>query len=122
MGHDVGDMLLVETGRRLKGLLRESDIVARIGGDEFTIMAVDVKRTEVAEMIAGKILETLSEPFMIGSRKIKISTSIGISMFPSDGNDVESMLKNADAAMYKAKGAGARQYTGSAQNPTVSPA
>lgn len=110
LGHDVGDMLLKEVGCRLRGILRDADTVARIGGDEFTVMAVDVKEPDDAAVIAKKILSSFAVPFVLGEHKLKISTSIGISMFPRDGEDVESMLRNADAAMYKAKENGRGTY------------
>lgn len=106
MGHRVGDQLLQEIARRLKTNLRESDTIARMGGDEFTIILDEIMQVKYVTLIARKIIQLFQESIEINGHKITISTSIGISMFPVDGNDVETLLKNADFAMYRAKSRG----------------
>ena len=106
LGHDVGDHLLIECARRITHCIREADTVARLGGDEFLIMITDVEDISVTEQIAEKILTTLSRPFKLQQEMVYISTSIGIAIFPDDASDIDSLLKNADQAMYGAKAAG----------------
>lgn len=103
LGHSTGDLLLKTAADRLIKCLRETDTLARMGGDEFTVILPDVSTTEASGKIAQRILESLSEPFMLDNRELFISASIGISAYPSDGTDVETLVKNADTAMYRAK-------------------
>jgi diguanylate cyclase (GGDEF)-like protein/PAS domain S-box-containing protein len=107
-GHEIGDRLLVEVSSRLKKILRENDYISRLGGDEFTIIMSDSKGIK-PERVARRILEKLSKPYDFSAITIDFVTpSIGISIYPDDGNDVETLLKHADEAMYKAKETGNR--------------
>jgi diguanylate cyclase (GGDEF)-like protein/PAS domain S-box-containing protein len=103
LGHSIGDELLQETARRLRTIVREEDEVARLGGDEFTILLEDIQNTSSAIAVANKVLEVMRQPFNLESKKLDISVSIGISLFPRDGSDSATLLKNSDAAMYLAK-------------------
>jgi diguanylate cyclase (GGDEF)-like protein/PAS domain S-box-containing protein len=109
-GHDVGDQLLKAVARRLTGCLRGSDTVARLGGDEFTIILPAVPSTEVVAKVAEKILDTLSKPFQLNSHTIFVTSSIGISIYPNNGNDIDAVVKGADTAMYRAKELGKNRY------------
>ncbi len=102
-GHGTGDLLLQEVARRLKDFIRESDTVARTGGDEFAIILTRISDARDAERVAGKISESLSRPFYPAGQKCAIGTSIGISIYPFDAVDSETLLKKADTAMYRAK-------------------
>ncbi|MGC9324994.1 MAG: diguanylate cyclase domain-containing protein [Desulfomonilia bacterium] len=107
-GHEAGDKLLVEVAHRLRSILRENDFISRMGGDEFTIILCRSSRS-TPEMIAQRIVQRLSMPYRINSFSIDFVTpSIGISVYPNDGTDVETLIKNADVAMYKAKEEGNR--------------
>jgi len=110
LGHVVGDGLLVECAQRLQNCVRESDSVARFGGDEFVMLLNDVSGYQCMERIANAILIALAKPFMIGGNRINISTSIGITEYPSDGIHYDVLLNNADQAMYQAKDNGRNQY------------
>jgi diguanylate cyclase (GGDEF)-like protein len=106
LGHAAGDELLVSVARRLCTVLRKSDFVARIGGDEFIILINNIHDAADIETIANKILKKLSEPFTVTGQECFISASIGISQYPFDGSNAEELTKNADLAMYKAKDGG----------------
>ncbi|MGZ5445999.1 MAG: putative bifunctional diguanylate cyclase/phosphodiesterase [Thermoanaerobaculia bacterium] len=110
LGHSVGDELLREVARRLKGALREGDTVARVGGDEFTIVLQDVSQPQDAAVVAEKVLRTVAEPMAINGHRLYVTTSIGITVFPDDGADAETLLKNADTAMYRAKSEGRNTF------------
>jgi len=110
LGHDVADALLIEIGQRLKSCVRQTDTVARHGGDEFTIILPDLHQPEDAAQVAEKILERVAEPVVVGANSIEISVSIGIAVHPYDGTDIETLLRNADDAMYRAKQAGRNNY------------
>ncbi|WGI26913.1 EAL domain-containing protein [Halomonas alkaliantarctica] len=103
LGHDAGDHLLQEVARRLTSSVRGSDIVARLGGDEFVILLSKVGRREQVEPIATKILSSVREPFMLAGQECHVSVSIGVSLYPFDGLDEQTLLKSADMAMYQAK-------------------
>jgi diguanylate cyclase (GGDEF)-like protein len=103
LGHNIGDELLKAVGMRITHALRGSDMLARLGGDEFTVVLEDLPAPKIAGVVAGKICKTLGTPFSIGGHEIFVGISIGISLFPSDGANVSSLLKNADTAMYRAK-------------------
>ncbi|HEX6735855.1 MAG TPA: EAL domain-containing protein [Azonexus sp.] len=103
LGHHTGDQLLVEVARRLKGCVRESDIVARQGGDEFVVVLNALATPADASPVAGKILQALAEPYQIDGDRLHSSPSIGIAIFPDDGEDAGTLMKHADAAMYHAK-------------------
>jgi diguanylate cyclase (GGDEF)-like protein/PAS domain S-box-containing protein len=110
LGHDMGDLLLKETAQRLVSCVRGSDTVARMGGDEFTVILNNLDSQSSAERVAQDILNKLAEPFNLGDELVYITTSIGISIFPNDGIEVEVLLKNADQAMYTAKEHGRNRY------------
>ncbi len=110
LGHDMGDLLLKEAAQRLRGCVRSSDTVARLGGDEFTIILSNVEDESSIERVAQNILNKLAEPFQLGTEVVYITTSIGLTLFPGDGKNVEILLKNADQAMYAAKNAGRNRY------------
>ncbi len=110
LGHTIGDDLLKETANRLKKCIREEDTVARIGGDEFVILLTDTKTPRDAIKVARKILKVLSPAFAIDGRTLHITTSIGVAMYPGDGEDAPTLLKNADTALYRAKEAGRNNY------------
>lgn len=103
LGHDAGDHLLQETARRLTSSVRESDIVARLGGDEFVILLTKISRREQIEPITNKILSAVREPFMLAGQECHVSVSIGVSQYPIDGLDEQTLMKSADMAMYQAK-------------------
>ncbi|MCB2099568.1 MAG: EAL domain-containing protein [Rhodobacterales bacterium] len=110
LGHDVGDMLLKETGVRLLGSVREGDTVARLGGDEFTVIMPGIADTRHASIVAQRILDAVARPYLLAGHEAFVSGSIGITVFPEDGDDPTILLKNADAAMYEAKEAGKAVY------------
>lgn len=103
LGHEVGDKLLCQVAARLKECVREGDTVARLGGDEFTIMLPGVTNEEGAAKVAEKILECVRLPIIVDEHELYVSTSAGIALYPSDGEDSETLLKNADTAMYLSK-------------------
>ena len=109
-GHSVGDLLLQSVGQRLLGLLRKSDTVARMGGDEFLLILPEMKQSQDAVLTAERILSALSTPFLLDGNQINITTSIGIVFFPDDGSEVDDLIKKADIAMYKAKEKGGNIY------------
>ncbi|MBN6741742.1 GGDEF/EAL domain-containing response regulator [Acidithiobacillus ferrivorans] len=110
LGHAVGDQLLQSVAQRLKSGLRHSDTISRQGGDEFIVLLPNIEHAEDAALSAGKILAALTPPHRIGEHEFHISVSIGISIYPDDGQDTEILLKSADAAMYYAKENGRNAY------------
>jgi diguanylate cyclase (GGDEF)-like protein/PAS domain S-box-containing protein len=110
LGHSVGDELLKVIAQRLKNVVRESDVLCRFGGDEFTILIPEVIDPRNVAVIAGKINKILSEVLMLGNDEIYITASVGISIFPSNGLDMETLIRNADCAMYQAKKQGKNTY------------
>jgi diguanylate cyclase (GGDEF)-like protein/PAS domain S-box-containing protein len=106
LGHSAGDMLLVSAAERMRRTLRDTDTLARIGGDEFAFLFPMVEDRLEVEAVAARILETLSAPFIIEGREFTISGSMGICLFPEDGGDAQTLMKRADMAMYEAKRAG----------------
>lgn len=111
LGHDVGDKLLITIARRLTTCLRQSDTLARLGGDEFAILLPQLRHDTDAAEIAHKIIQAITAPLEISGYHLHITTSIGISLFPEDGDSVASLVKNADTAMYRSKDSGRNQYT-----------
>ena len=110
LGHDAGDQLIVEIARRLSSSLRESDTVARQGGDEFVVVLPDLAGEEDAAKVARKLLDNLFQPLVLRGQEVFPSGSIGIAMYPRDGEDSTTLLKCADSAMYRSKGQGGNDY------------
>jgi diguanylate cyclase (GGDEF)-like protein/PAS domain S-box-containing protein len=110
LGHAVGDLLLQAVAERLKTWGREQDTVARLGGDEFLIMLTHVKDTSDAAVAAGRLMDAMTAEFVVEGHPLNVSCSIGISLFPGQGADCETLIKNADAAMYSAKGNGRNNF------------
>ena len=110
LGHSVADAVLLEIAERLKSCVRQTDTVARYGGDEFTIILPDLHQPEDAAQVAEKILERVVEPVIAGTTALQVSVSIGIAFHPYDGTDIDTLLRNADDAMYRAKQAGRNTY------------
>lgn len=109
-GHMAGDLLLQETAARLKATVRSSDTVSRLGGDEFVVLLPDLENADAAAIVARHIVKSLAEPFFLHDKKVQIGSSIGISLYPDNGIDVDSLMKAADAAMYTVKEAGRNNY------------
>jgi diguanylate cyclase (GGDEF)-like protein len=110
MGHSAGDLLLMSFADRLKACIRESETASRFGGDEFAVILSDIEGDHDAAIVAQRILESCKYPHMIADQECFIGTSIGISMYPSDGTNSETLVRNADTAMYLAKQDGGYQY------------
>ncbi|MDB5902332.1 MAG: diguanylate cyclase [Betaproteobacteria bacterium] len=110
LGHHTGDTLLQAVAARLRGCVRASDVIARAGGDEFTILLDELRTPEDAAAVAQKILAALVRPFALAGHELFVSASVGISCYPADGTDTQTLLKNADAAMYRAKEEGRDAY------------
>ena len=110
LGHDVGDQLLKDVADRLKSCLREEDTIARLGGDEFTIILEEISESENIANVAQKVIDMMSRSFSINGQEIFITTSIGIATYPDCGTDQNTLLKNADAALYDAKAQGRGVY------------
>jgi len=110
-GHMVGDMVLKIVGQRLLQIVRKTDTVARIGGDEFLVIQTEVNDNAAVAKVADKILHHLAVPFDLAGNEIKIGASIGIAIYPTNGDNIQLLVKKADNAMYKAKGRGKQSYT-----------
>jgi diguanylate cyclase (GGDEF)-like protein/PAS domain S-box-containing protein len=110
LGHDAGDKLLQEMGTRLTQTVRASDVVARLGGDEFVILVQETSEAKQVAAVARKILSALVKPMFIGGQECRVTASIGVCMFPSDAGDEQTLMKNADIAMYRAKEDGKNNY------------
>ena len=110
LGHNVGDLLLKTVASRLKKCLRGSDIISRLGGDEFTVILPAIPGREEAAKVAEKIRDAIMQPFILEENTVSVTTSIGISLYPIDAQNPETLVKNADAAMYRAKELGKNQY------------
>lgn len=109
-GHHVGDSLLAAVGERLVASVRKDDTVARAGGDEFVVVLSQIGHADEAATISAKILRELSRTFLIEGRELNISCSIGISIYPEDGSNVDTLISCADAAMYRAKRDGRSKF------------
>jgi diguanylate cyclase (GGDEF)-like protein/PAS domain S-box-containing protein len=103
LGHKMGDELLKELALRVRGVLRETDMLVRLSGDEFVVVLEDLGERESPEGVAQKILDTVRQPYHLGGTDVQVSASIGICLYPGGADDAESLLRNADAAMYRAK-------------------
>ncbi len=110
LGHPVGDLLLSSAARRLSACLRDEDVLARIGGDEFVILLPNLNRSDDAAVVARKLLASLTQPFDIDGQELTVSTSIGIAVYPGNGSDIDVLLKHADTAMYGAKSEGRNDF------------
>ena len=110
LGHAVGDDLLAEVARRLLCTVRETDTVARLGGDEFVVLLPEVRGSEDVMQVAHKVIKAMSEAFAVGPHRLTVTPSIGITLYPDDGGDFDTLLRNADAAMYAAKQGGRNNY------------
>lgn len=110
LGHDRGDQLLIEAGQRIQSCVRQSDTVARMGGDEFTVILAELPGSSHLEGILQKILHALEAVFQLGAEQVFVSASIGITMYPTDATEIEDLFKNADQALYVAKGAGRNRF------------
>jgi diguanylate cyclase (GGDEF)-like protein/PAS domain S-box-containing protein len=110
LGHDVGDLLLQEVAERIMSAVRSKDTVARHGGDEFVVLLHDLNSIHDADIVAQKILNVLALKFLINGKELHIGASIGVSLFPDDGMDIWTLLKNSDIAMYHAKKSGRNSY------------
>ena len=110
LGHAMGDRLLQQATQRIHRILREGDIIARWGGDEFTLILPNLHKPEEAAKVAERLAALLKPPFSIENQELYITSSIGIALYPQDGTDGESLLRHADAAMYRAKAAGRNTY------------
>jgi diguanylate cyclase (GGDEF)-like protein len=121
LGHHVGDLLLQVVAARLRSALRESDVIARIGGDEFSVLLTGLDSVDDIAVIAGKIIQSISQPCPnLDGHELRVSPSIGIAVFPQDGHNMEKLSRHADAAMYQSKQAGRGRFTfyDPALNPT----
>ena len=110
LGHAVGDQLLQQVSERLKSCLRQIDVISRFGGDEFALLLDDISSAASAARVAARLLNAFTAPFALSGHEIFMSSSIGISCYPTDATDAETLLKNADAAMYRAKAEGRNSY------------
>ncbi|MBN2143358.1 MAG: EAL domain-containing protein [Candidatus Aureabacteria bacterium] len=110
MGHHFGDLLLQHVAEKLRGCIRETDTLARMGGDEFIFILTDIKKVQHATLVAKKILYELSKGFFLGEREWFIGASMGVSLYPMDGENMETLVKHADIAMYRAKNQGKNSY------------
>ncbi len=109
-GHNIGDKVLQSVAYRLIHMFRKSDTIARLGGDEFVLLLPEISQAEVAKNVAERILHSFHKPFEFDGLKISITASIGIAIFPDDGEDADTVIRNADIAMYQAKDEGRNRY------------
>jgi len=111
LGHTTGDLLLQQLGRRLLDLVREEDTVSRLGGDEFLVIARDIRSEQDVLDLADRLLEGIQEPFSIDDAELLVTFSLGITSYPEDGSDAQTLIKNADMAMYQSKAKGKNKYS-----------
>ena len=111
LGHDRGDQLLIEAARRLKECVRESDTVARMGGDEFTVILTDITHSDQLQPVLQKLLHSMDAVFQLGVEQVFVTASIGITLYPMDGTEIEDLYKNADQALYVAKDEGRNRFS-----------
>ncbi|HNN36179.1 MAG TPA: EAL domain-containing protein [Pseudomonadales bacterium] len=110
LGHTMGDLLLQQVAQRLERVVRVSDTVARLGGDEFTMILTGLHQPNDLQRVMDEVLGQFRQPFRLGEHELFVTTSVGVSLFPRDGEDEESLIKNADIAMYRAKEQGSNSY------------
>ncbi|OYQ42603.1 GGDEF domain-containing protein [Rhodoferax sp. TH121] len=111
LGHDNGDLLLLEAAQRLRQCVRECDTVARMGGDEFTVLLTELAPDTNLEHLLHKLLQTMAQVFQLGQEQVFVSASVGVTLYPADGTEVEALYKNADQALYVAKDAGRNRFS-----------
>ncbi|MCB2008413.1 MAG: EAL domain-containing protein, partial [Rhodoferax sp.] len=111
LGHDAGDQLLIEAAQRIRSCVRDSDTVARMGGDEFTLVVSELDNTQRLDRILHDVLQAMATHFQIGDEQVYVSASIGITIYPTDGREVETLFRNADQALYVAKGGGRNRFS-----------
>jgi diguanylate cyclase (GGDEF)-like protein len=109
-GHSVGDQLLQSAAKRLEHCIRHSDTVSRQGGDEFVVLLSEVESAQDAARVSEKLIKAMANPHLFGDHELNVTLSIGISLFPDDAGDAETLLTNADTAMYHAKRVGGNSY------------
>ena len=110
LGHAIGDKLLESVAQRLTACVRTSDTICRLGGDEFVVLVSEIEHVDAATQCAEKLLAAVAVPHLVAGHEVRATLSIGISVCPDDGRDAETMLKNADTAMYHAKKMGRNNY------------
>jgi diguanylate cyclase (GGDEF)-like protein len=110
LGHHIGDLFLKSVAEKLTSILRQVDTVARFGGDEFVLVLPEQKDAQTALQVARKIMDAFRDTIVLDGHSLTITSSIGISLYPDHGADIDTILKNADSAMYQAKQAGRNQY------------
>ena len=110
LGHPAGDIVLQEAGQRIRKNLRTSDTVARLGGDEFIIIIEQIKKVQNVSTVANKLLNIFAQPFRVNEQELHLSVSLGISLYPNDGQETETLIRNADTAMYRAKEEGRNNF------------
>jgi diguanylate cyclase (GGDEF)-like protein len=111
LGHHSGDLALIEVSKRLKDALRESDVVARVGGDEFVAFVSDLESPGAAGVVAEKIIAALEAPILVQGTPCRVGVSIGLSLYPQDGGSADDLLRHADDAMYRIKKSGKNGYS-----------
>ncbi|MBK5253910.1 MAG: GGDEF domain-containing protein [Peptostreptococcaceae bacterium] len=109
-GHAIGDEVIIETAKRINNIMRHEDTISRLGGDEFIAVVYNHKGTSGVVNVSEKIINCIAKPFKINEQNVSLSVSIGIALYPTDGEDRESLMKNADAAMYRAKENGKNRF------------
>lgn len=110
LGHTIGDLLLKQAAERFREAVREEDTVARFGGDEFVVLLIGVKDGETAARVAEKLIARMNEPMEVGGHTLRVTTSVGVSTWPADGDDAETLVKNADNALYQSKEQGRNTF------------
>ena len=110
LGHEAGDYVLKQVAQRLLSCVRETDTVARVGGDEFLIIASEINAPENVAQIAEKVIQLVSQPIIFNDQQAVVGTSIGIALFPDHGEDMDQLIKQADEAMYKVKNSGKNNF------------
>ena len=109
-GHDIGDHLLIQVGKRLRENIRQADTISRVGGDEFVVILSELDDLESIDRIAQDLVDKLASSFKLGPDEVYVPASIGISLYPEDTGDLEELFKNADQAMYAAKAGGRNRF------------
>lgn len=111
LGHEAGDVVLIEAARRLSDCVRKVDTAARFGGDEFVLLLWEVNSCEDAVTVAKRILLVFSQPFVVGEHQLQLSASIGISIYPDHGGDLQTLLRMSDEGLYRTKETGRNGYS-----------